>query len=54
MKIADQLPRIFQANVDRLYRRVIVVTLDQLPVQDALVVGQGSSMDEFFPMRRSG
>ncbi|WP_245896607.1 hypothetical protein [Sphingomonas fennica] len=47
MNIADQLPRIFQANVDRLYRQVIVVTLDQLPVQDALAVGQTSGMDEF-------
>lgn len=47
MEIADQLPRVFQANVDRFYQRVILATLDQLPVHDALDVGQTSSMDEF-------
>ncbi|WP_363737152.1 hypothetical protein [Sphingobium sp. LMA1-1-1.1] len=47
MNVADQLPRIFQANIDRLYRRVIVVTLDQLPAHNPPVVGETSSMDEF-------
>tara|TARA_R110000868_G_scaffold402710_1_gene679177 strand:+ start:1192 stop:1812 length:621 start_codon:yes stop_codon:yes gene_type:complete len=47
MNVADQLPRIFQANIDRLYRRVICVTLDQLPAHNPPVVGETSSMDEF-------
>lgn len=29
---SDQLPRIFQANVARLYQRVIEPTLERLPI----------------------
>ncbi len=48
MDIADQLPRIFQANIDRIYQRVILATLGQLPTHEMLVAGQARSMDEFF------
>ena len=47
MNVTDQLPRIFQANADRFYRRVVLATLDQLPTHGTLAVGQASSMDEF-------
>jgi hypothetical protein len=47
MNVADQLPRVFQANVDRFYRRVILATLDQLRAHEKLDVGQTSNMEEF-------
>ena len=47
MNTADQLPRAFQANVGRFYKRVILATLDQLRTHDTLVVGQADTMDEF-------
>ena len=47
MNVADQLPRVFQANVDRFYRRVILATLGQLPVHDTFSAGQTSNVDEF-------
>ena len=31
MKVADQLPRVFQANADRFYQRVVLGTLRELP-----------------------
>lgn len=47
MNPTDQIPRVFQANADRFYQRVVLAALDQLPIHDALVVGEASSMDEF-------
>lgn len=47
MTDADQLPRIFQANTDRFYQRVIVATLSQLSSHEDLLVGEASDMDEF-------
>lgn len=47
MNIANQLPRVFQANVDRFYQRVILVTLGQLRTHKELVVGKSDNMDEF-------
>ena len=47
MNNAEQLPRIFQADADRFYQRVILATLSQLPTHDTLVVGQAKSLDEF-------
>ena len=47
MDVADQLPRIFQANIDRFLQRVVLVVLGQLPTHSVLVTGQASSMDEF-------
>jgi hypothetical protein len=43
----EQLPRIFQANVGRLFVRVIVPVMENLPVHAQLVTGIASSMDEF-------
>ena len=47
MDTTDQLPRVFQANADRFYQRVILPTLDQLPVHGTLVVGEAKTIDEF-------
>lgn len=47
MTNADQLPRIFQANVDRFYRRVVVTAVDQLSTREDLVVSEAADMDEF-------
>ena len=47
MNIADQLPRVFQANIDRFYQRVILTTLGQLSTHEKLVVGQADGMEEF-------
>jgi len=47
MNDVDQLPRVFQANADRLYQRVIVATLCQLQTHDALVVEKATDMGEF-------
>lgn len=40
----DQLPRIFQANVDRLFQRVIRPGLDALPIHLELHFDESSSM----------
>lgn len=47
MNVADQLPRVFQAHIDRFYQRVILATLDQLPTHEKLVVGQADGMEDF-------
>lgn len=47
MDVADQLPRIFQANIERFLQRVVLVVLGQLPTHSALVTGQAGSLDEF-------
>jgi hypothetical protein len=43
----EQLPRIFQANLARLYERVIQPTMDSLVLHPVLEHGEASSMDEF-------
>jgi hypothetical protein len=47
MRVADQLPRIFQANADRFYQRVILKALESLPTHGTLAVGETADMDEF-------
>lgn len=47
MDVADQLPRIFQANIERFHQRVVQAVLEQLPMHGALVTGQATCMDEF-------
>jgi hypothetical protein len=47
MNTTDQLPRVFQANADRFYQRVILATLSQLRTHNSLIVGQADIMDEF-------
>jgi hypothetical protein len=44
---ADNLPRIFQANTDRLFRRLVRPGLDALPIHAELRFGEATSMDEF-------
>jgi hypothetical protein len=46
MSESDNLPRIFQANVDRLFQRVIVPGLNALPIHRELHYGEASSTDE--------
>ncbi|MBS0362180.1 MAG: hypothetical protein JSR98_12435 [Proteobacteria bacterium] len=43
----DNLPRIFQANTDRLFQRVIHPGLAALPIHPVLTFGEARSMDEF-------
>ena len=43
----EQLPRIFQANIARLYQRVIQPCLEQLPVHDRLTTGEAPTLDAF-------
>lgn len=43
----DYLPRIFQANGDRLFQRVILVGLNALPIHAELRFGEAPSMEEF-------
>jgi hypothetical protein len=45
--VSDNLPRIFQANIDRLFHRVILPGLQALPIHAELHYGETSSMDEF-------
>jgi len=47
MTVADQLPRVFQANADRFYQRVVLRTLGELTTHDALVVGEAPTLDTF-------
>lgn len=47
MSADDNLPRIFQANTDRLYQRLIRPSLDALPIHAELRFGEAASMDEF-------
>jgi hypothetical protein len=47
MSEPDKLPRIFQANVDRLFQRVIQPGLDALSVHAELRFGETLSMEEF-------
>ena len=45
--MGEQLPRIFQANLARLYERVIQPAIDGLVLHPVLERGEASSMDEF-------
>jgi hypothetical protein len=47
MSEPDNLPRIFQANVDRLFQRVILLGLNALPIYAELRFGDAPSMEEF-------
>lgn len=47
MNPSDQLPRVFQANGDSFYQRVIVATLDQLPMHGVLPAGKVKTFEEF-------
>lgn len=47
MRLADQLPRIFQANMARFNERVIAPSLAKLAVNDALITGSAPDMDAF-------
>lgn len=47
MDALDNLPRIFQANIHRLFQRVILPGLDALPIHNELRFGEASSIDEF-------
>ncbi len=47
MNERDNLPRIFQANVDRLFQRVILPRLNALPIHAELRFGEAPSMEEF-------
>ncbi|HDR9053168.1 TPA: hypothetical protein QDB02_000865 [Burkholderia vietnamiensis] len=47
MDYQDSLPRIFQANIDRLFQRVIRPGLDALPIHPELQFGETTSLDEF-------
>jgi hypothetical protein len=43
----SSLPRIYQANLDRLFQRVILPLLEQLPLHGDLVTGEAPTMDAF-------
>lgn len=45
--MGEQLPRIFQANLARLYERVIQPAIDGLVLHPVLERGEASSMEEF-------
>lgn len=47
MSEPDYLPRIFQANVDRFFQRVILLGLNALPIHAELRFGEAPSMEEF-------
>ncbi len=47
MQIKDQLPRIFQANLARLFERVIQPAMEALPVRSSLEGGEAATMDQF-------
>lgn len=44
---ADLLPTVFQANIDRLFQRVISPGLSSVTVHDRLMFGEAASLDEF-------
>lgn len=47
MTRVDDLPRIFQANIDRLFQRVIRPGLTALPIHPVLTSGEAASVEEF-------
>lgn len=47
MNLSNQLPRVFQANLDRLFQRVMMPAMDALTVHPELEHGEANSIDEF-------
>lgn len=47
LQIKDQLPRIFQANLARLFERVVQPAMEMLPVHSMLECGEAATMDQF-------
>jgi hypothetical protein len=47
MNRLDNLPRVAQVNIDRLFQRVIEPGLDSLPTHPELQTGEAASLDEF-------
>lgn len=47
LQTSDQLPRIFQANLARLFERVIQPAMGALPVHSSLECGEAATMDQF-------
>lgn len=47
MQTNDQLPRIFQANLTRLFERVIQPAMHALPVHASLESGEAATMEQF-------
>ena len=47
MSTAEQLPRIFQANLGRFFDRVILPVMDKLPSHAELETGETDSLDQF-------
>ncbi|MDB5583731.1 MAG: hypothetical protein JWR80_8907 [Bradyrhizobium sp.] len=45
--LKDQMPRIFQVNVARLFQRVILPGLEALPLHASLEQGEAATLDEF-------
>lgn len=43
----DQLPRVFQANLGRLFERVILPVMDGLPHHAVLETGEAATLDQF-------
>lgn len=48
MKTSDQLPRIFQVNLARLFERVIRPAMEALLVHSSLERGEAATIDQFF------
>jgi hypothetical protein len=47
LQTSDQLPRIFQANLARLFERVIRPAMAALPVHMSLECGEAATMEQF-------
>lgn len=47
MLVKDQLPRIFQANLARLFERVVQPAMEALPVHSSLESGEAVTIDQF-------
>jgi hypothetical protein len=47
LQIVNQFPRIFQANLARLFERVIQPAMEALPVHSSLESGEAATMDQF-------
>jgi hypothetical protein len=43
----NQLPRVFQANLDRLFQRVMMPAMEALTVHPELDQGEANSIDQF-------
>jgi len=47
VSLKDQLPRVFQANLARLYERLILPVMDSMPYHGALDFGEATTLDQF-------